>query len=152
MTNRPFLFILLFLMPFSFVGGYAALLICGAMPIQSFSIEAAGQFGDAFGVISCLFSGIAFAGVFITIALQREEMKRSELAHEQNIKISALASLLSVYHQLAEQKQAELDGMLSLGNGAVGEALRSELDKILKIRNTIYRDLENAAGLDVYMK
>ena len=40
-----------------------------------------GQFGDMFGVINSLFSGLAFGGIIYTILLQREELKaqREEL-------------------------------------------------------------------------
>lgn len=40
-----------------------------------------GQFGDMFGAINCLFSGLAFAGVIYTIYLQRHELslQRKEL-------------------------------------------------------------------------
>lgn len=40
-----------------------------------------GQFGDMFGAINSLFSGLAFAGVIFTIYLQREELalQRNEL-------------------------------------------------------------------------
>ncbi|MBX2914094.1 MAG: hypothetical protein KF856_02360 [Cyclobacteriaceae bacterium] len=34
-----------------------------------------GQFGDMFGAINALFSGLAFAGVILTILLQREELR-----------------------------------------------------------------------------
>lgn len=34
-----------------------------------------GTFGDKFGAVNALFSGLAFAGVIITILLQREELK-----------------------------------------------------------------------------
>jgi hypothetical protein len=40
-----------------------------------------GAFGDMFGAINALFSGLAFAGIIFTILLQREELKlqREEL-------------------------------------------------------------------------
>jgi hypothetical protein len=40
-----------------------------------------GAFGDMFGAINALFSGLAFAGIIFTILLQREELKlqRKEL-------------------------------------------------------------------------
>jgi len=40
-----------------------------------------GQFGDMFGTVNALFSGLAFAGIIYTILLQREELKaqREEL-------------------------------------------------------------------------
>jgi hypothetical protein len=34
-----------------------------------------GQFGDMFGAVNALFSGLAFAGIILTILLQREELK-----------------------------------------------------------------------------
>src|SRR5689334_15440351 len=40
-----------------------------------------GQFGDMFGAVNALFSGLAFAGIIYTILLQREELgaQRKEL-------------------------------------------------------------------------
>src|SRR5687767_11829025 len=40
-----------------------------------------GQFGDMFGAINALFSGLAFAGIIITIMMQRDELElqRTEL-------------------------------------------------------------------------
>ena len=34
-----------------------------------------GQFGDMFGFVNALFSGLAFAGVIVAILLQREELR-----------------------------------------------------------------------------
>jgi hypothetical protein len=46
------------------------------------SLADRGQFGDLFGAINALFSGLAFAGVIIAILLQRRELElqRQELA------------------------------------------------------------------------
>lgn len=123
------------------------------------SIEKAGQFGDNFGVITSLFSGIAFSGVLITLLLQRDELKlqrneieRSKEEQKQNERLNALAALLSVYHELYYKKEAELDAYLSKANipgstGAVEEAAKKELDDILSKRNKINDELEKAAGL-----
>jgi hypothetical protein len=45
-------------------------------------MEKSGQFGDLFGSINALFSGLAFGGIIVAILLQREELKlqREELA------------------------------------------------------------------------
>ena len=42
-----------------------------------------GTFGDKFGAINALFSGLAFAGLIVTLLFQKEELKlqREELAH-----------------------------------------------------------------------
>lgn len=137
--------------PLLAIGGYAMFLLCTTAPISALSIEKAGQFGDSFGVVASLFSGLAFSGVLITLILQREEIKRSELEHTQNKRLTALAALLGVYSELADKKQAELDRHLSqpdLGDtGTIGEMLKDELEDILNKRNSIYRELESAAEL-----
>ena len=48
---------------------------------QSFENEDRGTFGDMFGTVNSLFSGLAFAGIVITILLQKKELslQRKEL-------------------------------------------------------------------------
>ena len=138
--------------PLLAVGGYAMFLLCATAPTCVLSIEKAGQFGDSFGVVTSLFSGLAFSGILITLYLQREEIKRSEREHAQNKRLTALAALLGVYHELADKKQAELDKHLGspkipADTGQIGEVLKSELDDILTKRNSIYNELEKAAWL-----
>jgi hypothetical protein len=54
--------------------------------------EAKGQFGDSFGAINALFSGLAFAGIIATILLQRKELilqrKELKLTREELVKSS----------------------------------------------------------------
>lgn len=151
---RPLLILIIafaVIFPLLAVSGYAMFLLCTTAPVSVLSIEKAGQFGDSFGIVTSLFSGLAFSGVLITLFLQREEIKRSELEHAQNIRLTALAALLGVYHELANQKQAEFDKCPSLttpgDTGNISEKLKHELDGILKTRNSIYSELEKAAGL-----
>lgn len=63
------------------VGSYAALLIFLTWPIDELSIGKAGGFGDSFGILTSLFSALAFAGLILTILLQRDELslQREEL-------------------------------------------------------------------------
>ncbi len=66
-----------------------------------------GQFGDLFGAVNSLFSGLAFAGVIYTIYLQREELslQRRELQLTRDeLKRAATAQEES---QKALQKQVE---------------------------------------------
>lgn len=64
------------------VVGYAIFLICVTWPIEEWSINKAGVFGDSFGIITALFSGLAFGGLIITILLQSHELRlqRQELS------------------------------------------------------------------------
>lgn len=67
----------LFLFPICIITIYGVLIIFKNYPISEFSIEKAGQFGDSFGIINTLFSGLAFIALVITIYLQQQEIKES---------------------------------------------------------------------------
>lgn len=54
---------------------YASAIIILTWPISELSIEKSGQFGDSFGVLTSLFSGLAFAGIIITILMQRIDLQ-----------------------------------------------------------------------------
>lgn len=60
---------------------YAVTLIAFTWPIDEYSLDRSGLFGDSFGVVTCLFSGLAFAGMIITIHMQHNqlELQRKEL-------------------------------------------------------------------------
>lgn len=63
------------------VAVYAGILVYLAWPIDEISINKSGVFGDSFGLLTSLFSGLAFAGLIITIVMQRDELalQREEL-------------------------------------------------------------------------
>lgn len=91
------------------VFAYALFLILITSPVSNYSINSAGAFGDSFGVLTSLFSGLAFAGVIITILLQKEELKlqrdeitksreefaKSTVAKTKSAQLSALSCLLN---------------------------------------------------------
>ena len=63
------------------VAGVLVLLVTigGLVFCQMDNWETRGQFGDMFGIANALFSGLAFAGVIITIWMQREELELQRL-------------------------------------------------------------------------
>ncbi len=72
-----------------------------------------GQFGDVFGAVNALFSGLAFAGLIFAILLQREdlELQRQELTlTRQELSRSAAAQEQS---EVALRAQAEAAGSSS---------------------------------------
>lgn len=127
-----------------------------------------GQFGDQFGAINALFSGLAFLGLILTIAFQthglrlqsrdlrlqtealrlqikefseqKEEMKRSAEAQEMANKLKALELWSSTRKMLIDIaiKNAE--------NEPTGGQRRSELKKVeervRKMEDTLLRDLK----------
>jgi hypothetical protein len=58
---------------------YGLFLIMKTWPIDEYSIAKAGTFGDSFGALNSLFTGLGFAGLLITIFLQREDLKLTRL-------------------------------------------------------------------------
>lgn len=62
----------------------------------------AGTFGDMFGAVNALFSGLAFAGLIYTISVQREELK------EQRKAIGMQTNELELQRQAIEMQTKEL--------------------------------------------
>lgn len=67
-----------FVLILGFIILYIILIIYMTFPITQYSIEKAGQFGDSFGVLNSLFSGLAFIALIITIYLQQQDMRDSK--------------------------------------------------------------------------
>ncbi len=57
------------------VGIYAGLLLYITWPIDLHSLEKTGAFGDSFGILNALFSGLAFGGLIIALMLQRADLQ-----------------------------------------------------------------------------
>ncbi|MGP6469947.1 putative phage abortive infection protein [Rahnella aceris] len=53
---------------------YAGFLVWVTWPIDKMTIANAGVFGDSFGILTSLFSALAFAGVAYTLAIQRDQI------------------------------------------------------------------------------
>lgn len=65
----------LFILPLLIILFYSGILIYMTYPISEYSISKAGQFGDSFGILNSLFSGLAFISLVITIKIQQKEIK-----------------------------------------------------------------------------
>lgn len=79
-----------------------------------------GTFGDMFGGLNALFSGLAFAGIIYTILLQREELKlqRQELRYTRT--------------ELERAANAQEKSQLALNNQLQNMELTSKLDNLYK--------------------
>ncbi len=60
---------------------YAIVLLALTWPVSELSINKSAVFSDSFGLLTSVFSGLAFAGLIITIMLQKDELvlQRKEL-------------------------------------------------------------------------
>ncbi len=54
---------------------YGGFLVLVTWPIDKLTIQNAGVFGDSFGVLTSLFSALAFCGVVLTLFYQKEELR-----------------------------------------------------------------------------
>lgn len=81
--------------------------------------EKRGQFGDLFGAVNALFSGLAFAGVIVTILLQREELRLQRLELSQTraeLRRSAIAQEASERALQAQAQASWLSARLASTN------------------------------------
>ncbi|MBE7439137.1 MAG: hypothetical protein HS115_11820 [Spirochaetales bacterium] len=86
-------------------------LLSGWLIYNFIDAEQRGTFGDMFGAINALFSGLAFAVLIFTVSLQRRELElqryelestrkelsRSAKAAEIDLRLTALSSQISAY-------------------------------------------------------
>ncbi len=73
MQIKPSIFLWSSGLVFLIVAPYA-FLFYSLWPIDQLSIDKYGVFGDSFGVLTSLFSGLAFAGLIIAILIQKQEL------------------------------------------------------------------------------
>lgn len=71
MKIRDFLVLGLVLLIFA---TFAGALLWSIWPIEEISVAKSGVFGDSFGALNALFSGLAFGGLLITVLYQREDL------------------------------------------------------------------------------
>jgi hypothetical protein len=81
---------------------YAGLIIYLTWPISEYSVAKAGVFGDSFGIVTSLFSGLAFGGIIITILLQRQELSESREIFKLQRFEGSFYRLLSFYRKNLE--------------------------------------------------
>jgi len=81
-----------------------------------------GTFGDSFGIVNALFTGLAFSGLIVTIMLQYEEIKiqqqdllesrqqfaRSADAQERTARLAAASELLKEYNEYIKIIEIEI--------------------------------------------
>lgn len=122
--------------------------------------EDRGIFGDMFGSVSALFSGLAFAGVIYTILLQtqelkyqrednemtREQLKRSAKAQEESMKIYAQqadaaywAAKLSGLNSLFLASEKKIDELRRKPGMSLGR--KKELESLIRKRDEYYARL-----------
>ena len=139
---------------------YTSFLIYFTWPVSEFSLNKSGVFGDSFGALTALFSGLAFAGMIVTILLQRNELAlqrvelkenrtefaRSASAQETNSKLSALTAVLIEYKaQIVDNEQSLKDGEM-LVSDKVLKGLRAEQRDLTRRKDVALKEIEIILG------
>jgi len=90
-----------------------------------------GTFGDMFGAVNALFSGLAFAALIYTIFLQREEIRMNRKEIQLNRK------------ELKKSTAAQIDSQLSLKEQASQTHLTAKINAISTIINYYNLQISN---------
>jgi hypothetical protein len=93
--------------------GCSVLLVAGLWFVNlcySFTTNNANEMGDSFGIVNSLFSGLAFAGLIVTILLQKEELK------EQRKEIIQQTKALNQQSKELESQKVVLENQLLHSN------------------------------------
>lgn len=70
--------IYIFVTVISVIAIYSLMIIYFSYPIKDFTVKKAALFGESFGLINALFTGLAFAGVIITLIFQNKQIKQQQ--------------------------------------------------------------------------
>lgn len=94
--------------------------------------ERLGQFGDTFGLVNALFTGLALMGLTYTVYLQREEMEEGrELLHRERREqfLSARLNAVVALHDARERHMAESRESFQ-SEDYYAQTLQSEADRL----------------------
>ena len=67
------------------------------------------DFGDMFGAIHALFSGLALAGVIYAVLMQTEDIKNNQMQIEKSIRASEISAKLAAYSALLQESDNALE-------------------------------------------
>jgi hypothetical protein len=102
----------------------------------------AGAFGDSFGMINSLFSGLAFAGIIISIILQSKELKLQRLEIAENREV-----MISQQQELAHSANAQVASQKELAKQSLNMKRTAELNALSTLLNDIHTEENYYRGL-----
>lgn len=105
-----------------------------------------GTFGDKFGAINALFSGLAFAGLIVTLLYQKEELKlqREELAQTRE-ELKGQREEFEEQNKTMKRQRFEntFFNMLSLQQEIVANLTYDEVERVIDFGNPLNRDVKH---------
>jgi hypothetical protein len=139
------------------IGGAVAIValwaLSGVVLWRVFDSDDRGTFGDMFGAINALFSGLAFLGLTVALVLQYEELKEqrreiqqslmsqqaSNRALEEQLKMSDFRNRIETLNLLIQAQQRQIDRMI----GHETLTRRDELTRLNERLRFFERELEH---------
>lgn len=119
------------------------------------NLEKRGQFGDMFGFLGALFSGLAFAGLIVTIRQQRDDLKNQrdeiELQREDlKAQTDALKLQKEEIQQTNEELKLQREEMKAQNKTIMLQRFETTFFNMLKILNNVRDDVKFTNGVQVY--
>jgi hypothetical protein len=123
---------------------YAGTVLYVIWPIQELSIANAGVFGDSFGIITAFFSALAFAGILLTIRLQRKELAEARKVFKLQRFEGSFYRLLEFYRKNLESVRVKdnENGSIYLGVDAFNFVCKKINEKVYPLGSILPEDDE----------
>ncbi len=118
------------------------------------NMEKRGQFGDMFGFLGALFSGLAFAGLIVTIRQQREDLKnqRDEIALQREdlkAQTEALKLQKEEIRQTNEELKLQRKEMEEQNKTIMLQRFETTFFNMLKSLNEVRNDIKYSGDFDL---
>ena len=112
-----------------------------------------GTFGDTFGAVNALFSGLAFAGMYVALTLQRKEFKLQREEFEKNTDAlkSQKEEMTNQKKELEQQKKIMAEQLKLAGITHVESTLFYMLGQHNNILNSLSSEISNGRGGMLYV-
>lgn len=122
---------------------YLGVLLYLTRPLSSYSMSSAAILGDSFGIVNALFSGLAFAGLIVTVLLQREELRESREIFKAQKFEDAFYRLLEFYRNNLNEISITVEQEKITGIAALSHQLRKFQDINKPPKGEMFSDAES---------
>ena len=111
-----------------------------------------GHFGDQFGAVNALFSGLAFAVIFCALYAQHEELREQRRQFQKQVELAALASYANLTVALWEHNEKQRESQTGKDFGSQeqswAKAAKDRYDEMMKARKAFEDLLKETHVLD----
>jgi hypothetical protein len=130
---------------------YGGLVLFLTWPISEYSVSKSGAFGDSFGVITSLFSGLAFGGLILAILLQRQDLQLQKEELSLTRKEIKAQNFESTFFQMLRLHNDIINSIDLRGAGSGGVVITTGRDCFVTFKNRLHRlyDSEKKSAVSI---